>query len=145
MAKPEEYKGEDAVAVTCLRDYTVHGGTGAGAQDVEFVKGRTYHVSPRSAAHLLRKTYAIHKEPTDEQRRSGIKRGTYQGDAPFFVDKVADAEQADADAAQAVAKQFDGMTVAELNDYASGLPQMPEGWSDMNKAAKVAALKAATA
>lgn len=93
MTKPETYKGADAVKVKCLREYTVKGGSGAGAPpDVTYEEGKTYSMSPLSAAHMTRKTYRVFAEPKGDQAR-----GQYIGDAPFFVDVKADAEQAEAE------------------------------------------------
>lgn len=103
MAKPEAYKGSDAVKIACMKDYTVKAGSGANAgDDVEYKAGTTYTVGPRSAAHLLRKVYAVRKD------------GVYQGDAPHFVDEKAAKEMAEAEAAakKAAAKtdEADGKT-----------------------------------
>lgn len=135
MAKPETYKGDDAVRIKCLKDYTVRAGSGANAgEDTEFRAGATYSLSPRSAAHMQRKVYA---------RRIN---GKYVGDAPYFVDEKAAKEMADAEAeAKAAGQSIGDMTVAELDAEAAKLDKLPEGWSDMNKAAKVEALGAALA
>ncbi len=94
MAKPETYKGDDAVKIKCLRDYTVEAGTGQPESDnIEFEKGKTYTLPPRSAAHMLRKVYATYDKPT----RPDQKRGVYLGDAPFFVDETASKEMAEAE------------------------------------------------
>jgi hypothetical protein len=93
--KPETYKGDDAVKITCKRTYKVDDGTD---NPVTFEAGKDYTVSPRSAVHLLRKSYAVHGETKDG------KRGKYLGDAPFFADAKADAEQAEADKAEKAAK-----------------------------------------
>lgn len=85
--KPEEYKGKDAVKVECLRTYPVKDGTD---DPVTFEKGKTYSVSPRSQAHLLRQTYNTYAQ-TEEDKRGG-RRGRYTGVAPFFVDPVVVAE-----------------------------------------------------
>jgi len=87
MTKPETYKGDDGVKIKCLKDYTVKAGSGNNAgDDVEFKAGVSYTVAPRSAAHLLRKVYALRVD------------GKYQGDAPHFSNEVADKEMADAEA-----------------------------------------------
>lgn len=94
MAKPETYKGSDAVKIDCLKDYTVKAGSGAGAgPDIEYEAGKTYSVAPRTAVHLLRKVYAVRKD------------GKYVGDAQHFADAKADAEQAEGEKAQAAAKK----------------------------------------
>lgn len=81
MAKPETYKGDDAVKVKCVKDYTVKAGSGANAgEDTEFKAGTIYTVAPTTGAHLLRKVYANHAAPKGDQ-----KRGKYIGDANFFV------------------------------------------------------------
>jgi hypothetical protein len=138
MAKPEAYKGEDAVKLKCLKDYTVKAGSGANAgDDIEFAAGSTYSLSPRSAAHMMRKLYAVRED------RGG--RLVYVGDAPYFVDEKAAAEMAEAEAARAAAdegKALDKMTVAELNAVAEAMDTPPEGWGDMKRDEKVAALTA---
>lgn len=81
MAKPEAHKGEDAIKIKCVKDYTVKAGSGATAgEDAEFKAGTIYTVAPTSGAHLLRKVYARHAPATGEQ-----KRGKYLGDANHFV------------------------------------------------------------
>jgi hypothetical protein len=137
MAKPEAYKGDDAVSVKCLKDYTVKAGSGADAgDDVEFTAGTTYRLSPQSAAHMTRKVYALRVD------------GKYVGDAPYFVDEKAAREMAEADAAKAAAeagKPLDKMTVAELDAVAATLDTPPEAWGDMKRDDKVAALTALAA
>lgn len=99
--KPEEYKEKDAVKVKCLRKYEVKDGTD---DPVTFEEGKSYSVSPRSQAHLLRQTYNTYAQ-TEEDKRGG-RRGRYTGVAPFFVDPVAVAEQEAAEkAAEAEAKK----------------------------------------
>ncbi len=84
--KPEPYKGADAVTLRCDCDYVVKGGTGSQAPpNVKYEKGRRYPFSPRSAAHMARKVYAVH------EMRDGKR--VYLGDAPMFVDEAAEKAQ----------------------------------------------------
>lgn len=77
--KPTEYKGDDAQELGCVKEYKVQDGT----KDPETFKvGKTYMVSPASAAHLLRQEYVISEQLRD-------RRGTYMnevGRGVFFVD-----------------------------------------------------------
>lgn len=104
MAKPEIYKGDDAVKLRCVQAYAVKDTRKdkAGKPDpVTYEKGKTYPVSPRSAVHLLRKMYAVRKEVNGKMQ--------YAGDAPCFVDeaaaKAAEDDEKKLAAAEAAAKK----------------------------------------
>lgn len=81
MAKPEDYKVKDAVKIRCLHEYKVKDGTD---DPVTYEKGKTYSVSPSSAAHLMRKSMATFEPLTKEDRAAGRKRGAYLGDVSQF-------------------------------------------------------------
>lgn len=87
MAKPETYKGNDAVKLTCLRTYEVKDGSD---DPVTYDAGKDYTVGPRSAAHLLRQQYNAFDKPKGDQ-----VRGKYLGSASYFIE----AEQAKANKA----------------------------------------------